>query len=62
MLRKKIAEKLGEGLPLSEVEKLIGLKRESNPIDIAAEAARLSLDLSSPNWRRIIIDRLGPHH
>jgi DEAD/DEAH box helicase domain-containing protein len=59
-VKKKIAEKLGEGLPLSEVEKLIGLKRESNPIDIAAEAARLSLDLSSPNWRRIIIDRLGP--
>jgi len=58
-VREKIAKKLGESLPLGEVERLIGLKRESSPVDIAAEAARLSIDLSNPNWRRTVMNRLG---
>ncbi|MEM2040419.1 MAG: hypothetical protein QXI52_00675, partial [Nitrososphaerota archaeon] len=50
----------GKNLPLNEAENLVGLKRDSSPIDIAAEAARISLDISNPNWRKIVLDRLAP--
>ncbi|MEM3492004.1 MAG: DEAD/DEAH box helicase [Nitrososphaerota archaeon] len=59
-VKKKFLEKLGKNLPLNEAENLVGLKRDSSPIDIAAEAARISLDISNPNWRKIVLDRLAP--
>ncbi len=58
-LKNKVSEKLLKDLPLNEVEKLIGLRRDFDPIDIAVEASRISIDLSNPNWRKVITDRLG---
>lgn len=59
-----VAEKsamiLGERLPLSEACRVVGLEKKSQPIEIAARAARADTKPSNPYWLREALEKIGP--